>query len=174
MRLDARAAACDRGVTTKQATPRRTVSAVKIVWGLILSVRPSSTVSLTPHILGRPSKSRRQIDVESGIAHRVSAWIAGVAWTAHRAILSTSRTFRRPCGTTGAQIGCTTSHHAPIRAALPAVTVRWWLGLGASRSPESGPRGSRRVRGYGRSRHRWSGKASWLGSSPCAGRRTSR
>jgi hypothetical protein len=47
-----------------------------------------------------------------------------------------------------------TSHHALIRAALPAVTVRWWLGLGASRSPESGPRGSRRVRGHGRSRHR--------------------
>ena len=69
-------------------------------------------VSLTPHILGRRGKSRRQIDVESGIAHRVSAWIAGVAWTAHRAILSMSRTFRRPCGTTGAEIGCTTSHHA--------------------------------------------------------------
>ena len=60
------------------------------------------------------------------------------------------------------------------RGGKSAVTVRWWLGLGASRLPESGPRGSRRVRGYGRSRHRWSGNASWLGSSPCAGRRTSR
>ena len=47
--------------------------------------------------------------------------------TAHRAILSMSCTFRRPYDRRPDRTH--PSHHAHIRAALPADTMRWWRGL---------------------------------------------